>query len=112
MRRQAAVVMAVMSLAGCRIEETSVRKVRPDVYEISHIACGHSAAANDAQSDPQMDALRPAIEKRAARYCPAGYALSDVQLSNSGMRGSAVTGECPTVTLSATVHCEGTRPRD
>lgn len=111
MRHRVAVVMAVMSLAGCRIEETSVQKVRPGVYQVSHVACGFHAAANDAQQDPQMDSMRPVIEKRAARYCPAGYALSDVQLGNSGMRGSAVTGECPTVTLSATVHCEAASPR-
>ncbi|MDR3447880.1 MULTISPECIES: hypothetical protein [unclassified Dyella] len=106
MRHWATVVMAAMSLTGCQIEKTSAWKIRPGVYEISHLACGFRAEANDASPNPLVDSMRSAIEARAARYCSAGHTLSDVQLSNSGMRGSAVTGECPTVTLSATVRCE------
>lgn len=90
---------AACALCGCNPARTDVRRLQPGVYEIVRIDCGFPTDTGMAEQ------LRAEIERTAAARCTHGYQLDQPELSRGDMRGSAVTGECPTAEMRAIAHC-------
>ena len=97
---RALLLTAAFALSGC-IADTEVRRLQPGVYEIVRTDCGFSVDTATAQR------LRAEIERTAAARCTHGYELDEPQLGRGVMRGSAVTGECPTAVMRAVARCRG-----
>ena len=105
MRARALLLTAACALSGC-IAQTDVRRLQPGVYEITRTDCGFPSDANIARR------LRPKLERVAAARCTKGYDLDEPELHMGDMRGSAVTGECPTTVMRAVARCRGAASHD
>lgn len=93
---------AACGLSGC-IARTEVRRLQPGVYDIVRIDCGFPTDTG------LVERLRADIERIADARCAHGYDLGELQASLDGMRGSAVTGECPNTAVHAVARCRPAR---
>lgn len=89
---------ALLWLSGCAGERWQTHRLSSGHYELTYVGCGF----ND---ENVAGRLRPAFEQRAKRVCGTYYSLSELQVTDYGMRGSAVLGECPSVTMRAEARC-------